>query len=197
MFRLGEGAGTSHYDTYGLVVGNKDVGDGQGAVQLLASMQSPTNDPVPGIITCSLPINTGPMHWELNAVVHHLNEWVAKGTPPPKAPRLDTTGSSPVAYAFDDAGNASGGVRSPQVDVPIAQLGGVKNSGEGSLGQFCRLFGTTVPMSPTDLAARYPKSSAFVSAWNKAVDRALKAGYLLPADAQELKRAAAQAQIGA
>src|SRR5262249_30981112 len=167
------------------------------AVQLLAAMQSPTSDPVPGIITCSLPINTGPMHWELNAVVHHLNEWVANGTQPPKAPRLDTTGASPAAYALDDAGNATGGVRSPQVDVPIAQLGGVKNSGEGSLGQFCRLFGTTVPMAATDLATRYPNQRAFVSAWNKAVDRAVKAGYLLPADAKELKKAAAQAQIGA
>ena len=197
MFRLWEGSGTSHYDTYGLVIGNKDVGDGQGAGQLLASMQNPTSDPVPGIITCSLPINTGPMHWELNAVVHHLNEWVAKGTPPPKAPRLDTTGSSPVAFAADDAGNATGGVRSPQVDVPIAALGGVKNSGEGSLGQFCRLFGTTVPMTASDLATRYPTHKAFVAKWNKAVDRALKAGYLLPADANELKHAAAQSQIGA
>jgi hypothetical protein len=197
MFRLWEGAGTSHYDTYGLVIGNKDVGDGQGAVQLLASMQNPTNDPVPGIITCSLPINTGPMHWELNAVVHHLNEWVAKGTQPPKARPLDTTGSSPVAYALDDAGNATGGVRSPQVDVPIAALGGIKNSGEGSLGQFCRLFGTTVPMAAADLATRYPTHKAFVAKWNKAVDRALKAGYLLPADAKELKQAAVQSQIGA
>src|SRR5262249_11363217 len=121
MFRLWEGAGTSHYDTYGLVIGNKDVGDGQGAVQLLAAMQHPTSDPVPGIITCSPRINPGPMHWELTAVVHHLDEWVAKGTPPPKAPRIDTASTSPVAYALDSAGNATGGVRSPQVDVPIAQ----------------------------------------------------------------------------
>jgi hypothetical protein len=34
MFRLWEGSGTSHYDTYGLVIGNNDVGDGQGAVKL-------------------------------------------------------------------------------------------------------------------------------------------------------------------
>jgi hypothetical protein len=82
-------------------------------------------------------------------------------------------------------------------DVPIAQLGGVKNSGEGSLGMFCRLFGTTVPIAATDLATRYPNRRAFVSAWNKAVERALKAGYLVPEDAKELKRAAAQSQIGA
>jgi hypothetical protein len=158
-------------------------------------MQNPTSDPIPGVITCTLPINTGPMHWQLDAVVHHLNEWVAKGTPPPKAPRLETTGSSPVAYAVDDAGNAKGGVRSPHVDVPIAQLGGIGNSGEPPLGQFCRLFGNTVPFTDAELAARYKSRRDFVTQWNKAVDRALKAGYLVPDDARELKRAAARSQI--
>ena len=196
-FRLWEAAGTSHYDTYGLVIGNNDVGDGQGAVEALASMQSPTNDPVPGAITCALAINTGPMHWELDAAVHHLDEWVSNGTPPPKAPRLESTGTSPVAYALDDAHNARGGVRSPQVDVPIAQLGGISNSGQPPLGQFCRLFGTTVPFTDAELASRYANHRQFVAEWNKAVQRALKAGYLVPEDARELMRAAAKSQIGA
>ena len=137
------------------------------------------------------------MHWELDAVMHHLNEWVTKGTPPPKAPRLEATGTSPVAYAVDDAGNARGGVRAPQVDAPLAQLGGVSNSGEGSLGQFCRLFGTTVPFTGSQLSARYANNRAFVKAWSKAADRALEAGYLVPEDAKELKRAAARYDIGA
>jgi len=194
-FRLWEGAGTSHYDTYGLAIGGHDVGDGQGAVKALEAMQNPTNGPG-GSITCKLPTNTGPMHWQLDAVVHHLNEWVAKGTPPPKAPRLEVAGTGPVTYVLDDGGNAQGGVRSPQVGAPLAQLGGVSNSGEGSLGQFCRLFGTTVPFTDEQLAARYKSHGDFVKQWNKAVDRALKAGYLVPEDAKELKRAAAQSGVG-
>jgi len=196
-FRLWEGAGTSHYDTYGLTIGGHDVGDGQGAVKAIEFMQRPTNDPVPGIITCRLAINTGPMHWQLDAVVHHLNEWVVNGTPPPKAPRLEVAGTGPVTYTLDDGGNAQGGVRSPQVDAPLAALGGVSNSGEGSLGQFCRLFGTTVPFSGEQLAARYANNRAFVKQWSKAVDRASKAGYLVPEDAKELKQAAARSDIGA
>lgn len=194
-FRLWEAAGTAHYDTYGLMIGGRDIGDGRGAVEALASMRNPTNDPVPGVITCNLAINTGPMHWHLDAVVHHLNEWVAKGTPPPKAPRLETTGSSPVAFVLDESGNATGGVRSPHVDAPIARLGGVGNSGEGPLGQFCRLFGTTVPFTDAELAARYGSQRGFVARWNQAVRRSLKAGYLLPEDARELERAAARSQI--
>jgi hypothetical protein len=195
-FRLWEGAGTAHYDTYGLVIGGHDIGDGQGAVKALEIMQNPANG-LGGSITCKLPTNTGPMHWQLDAVVHHLNEWVAKGTPPPKAPRLEVAGTGPVTYVLDDGGNAQGGVRSPQVDAPLAQLGGVSNSGEGSLGQFCRLFGTTVPFTDEQLAARYKSHGDFVKQWSKAVDRALKAGYLVPEDAKELKQAAAQSDIGA
>ena len=111
--------------------------------------------------------------------------------------RLEVAGTGPVTYTLDDAGNAQGGVRSPQVDAPLAALGGVSNSGEGSLGQFCRLFGTTVPFSGEQLAARYANNRAFVKQWSKAVDRALKAGYLVPEDAKELKQAAARSDIGA
>jgi hypothetical protein len=194
-FRMWEAAGTAHYDTYGLVMGFYDTGDGQGEVDALASMQEPTNEPIPGVITCALAINTGPMHWHLDAVLHHLNQWVVEGTPPPKAPLLETTGSSPVAYALDETGNAQGGVRSPHVDAPIARLGGVSNTGQPPLGQFCRLFGTTVPLTADELAARYESQRDFVKQWNKATDAALKAGYLVPEDAKLLKRAAAQSSV--
>jgi len=195
-FRLWEAAGTAHYDSYGLTIGSTDTGDGQGAVDALVTMQQPSKDPIPGIISCTLPINAGPMHWQLDAAVDHLNRWVTDGTPPPKAPLLETTSSSPVVYAVDDAGNTLGGVRSPHVDAPIAQLGGTGNTGEGNFGRFCRLFGTTVPFTAEQIAARYPTHRAFVTKWNQAVDRALKAGYLVPEDAKELKRAAAQSDIG-
>jgi hypothetical protein len=194
-YRLWEVAGTSHYDEYGLTIGTTDTGDGQGAVQLLAAMQAPTNDPIPGTITCNLAINTGPAHWALNAAIFHLNRWVTKHVAPPVAPRLETTTVAPVAYSLDDTGNARGGVRSPQVDVPIAVLGGTTNTGNPPLGTFCRLFGTTVPLTPAQLAAAYPTHDKFVADWQQAVDRALKAGWLLPADAKELRAAAQSAKV--
>jgi hypothetical protein len=194
-YRLWEVAGTAHYDEYGLTFGMKDTGDGQGAVQLLAAMQAPTNDPIPGTITCNLAINTGPAHWALNAAIHHLNQWATKKTAPPLAPRLETTTIAPVTYALDESGNARGGVRSPQVDVPIAVLGGTTNTGTGSLGTFCRLFGTTVPLTAEQLVAAYPTHDDFVAAWKKATDQAVKAGWMLPADASELTKAAQSATV--
>ena len=194
-YRLWEVAGTSHYDEYGLTFGTTDTGDGQGAVQLLAAMQAPTNDPIPGTITCNLAINTGPAHWALNSAIYRLNQWVTKKVAPPIAPRLETTTIAPVTYSLDAHGNARGGVRSPQVDVPLAALGGTTNTGTGSLGTFCRLFGTTVPFSSQQLLAAYPTHDQFVAQWQKAADAAVKAGYLLPPDAKELVKAAQSSTI--
>jgi hypothetical protein len=188
-FRLWEIAGSSHFDYYGLQVGPTDIGNGQGAVANLAAMQNPPSG-VSGF-SCTLPINTGGTHWVLNAAVSSLNQWVVNGTAPPQPPYLQTTQTSPVVFALDANGNALGGVRSPQVDAPIAALGGI-----GSGPTFCFLFGTTVPFSAAHLASLYSNHGQFVSAWNQATQNNVKAGYILPADATELKASAATSQIG-
>jgi hypothetical protein len=153
------------------------------------------NDPIPGTITCNLAINTGPAHWALSAAIDHLNQWVTKKVAPPIAPRLETTTIAPVTYSLDATGNARGGVRSPQVDVPIAVLGGKTNTGNPPLGTFCRLFGTTVPLTAQQLTTAYPTHDAFVAQWKKATDQAVQSGYLLPADAKPLMAAAQSAKV--
>jgi Alpha/beta hydrolase domain len=193
-YRLWEVAGTSHYDAYGLTIGTTDPG-GRGAARLLALMQHPSKSAMPGIIECNLPINTGPAHWVLNVAVYSLNRWVTKGIAPPIAPRLQTTTTAPVVFARDSNGNAMGGIRSPQVDVPIAVLGGTTNSGSPPLGQFCRLFGTTVPLTAPQLTALYKSHDDFVAKWKQSIDRAVKAGFLLQPDAKELQSAASNAPI--
>jgi hypothetical protein len=196
LFRLWEVAGTAHYDTYGLVIGPQDTGNGQGAVLNLAAMQSPPTSPPPGVFTCNLGINTGGAHWVLDAAIDSLNEWVGQGIAPPIAPRLQVTGSSPVVFARDANGNVLGGVRTPQVDAPIATLTGTGNSGSGSLGVFCALFGTTVPFSSSKLASLYPNHRQFVTLWRQSVRSDVKGGFLLRRDAAELNRSAEVSQIG-
>jgi hypothetical protein len=131
LFRQWEAAGTSHFDTYGLLIGPSDTGDGQGAVANLAAMQNPTNIPGPGG-QCTLPINTGGAHWLLNSAIYWLNQWVTNGTPPPIGQPLQIASTSPFAYAKDTNGNTVGGVRSPQVDAPIAVLAGIGNTAANS-----------------------------------------------------------------
>ena len=188
-FRLWEVAGSSHYDYYGLAIGPNDTGNGQGAVENLAAMQNPTRTPAGGF-NCAVPINTGGTHWALDAAVYWLNRWVVDGTPPPRAPLLATTHVSPVVYKLDANGNAIGGVRTPQVDAPIAALGS-----QGNSGGFCFLFGSTVPYSAAHLASLYKTHGQFVSAWARAIHRDRAAGFLLPADAVELLHSAAVSQV--
>jgi hypothetical protein len=190
-FRLWEVAGSSHFDHYGLVIGPDDIGNGQGAVENLAAMQNPPVAATPGLPNCNEPINTGGTHWVLNAAVHWLNLWVTNGIAPPQPPYLATTQSSPVVFQDDANGNTIGGVRSPQVDAPIATLGGIGNS-----PAFCTLFGTTVPFSASHLSSLYKNHGQFVSKWAQATENDVAAGYLLPADAVELINSAAASQIG-
>jgi Alpha/beta hydrolase domain len=198
-FRQWEAAGTSHFDTYGLLIGPSDTGNGQGAVANLAAMQDPTNIPGPGG-ECTLPINTGGAHWLLDSAIYWLNQWVTRGTPPPHGQPLQIATTSPFAYAKDVNGNTIGGVRSPQVDAPIAVLAGIGNTAAAGntapISQFCFLFGSTVPYSPAQLAALYPTHFAFVLKWDVATLKDVLHGFILPADAIELANAAAASQIG-
>lgn len=189
-FRLWEVAGSSHYDYYGLAIGPDDTGNGAGAVENLAAMQNPTRTPVGGF-NCAVPINTGGTHWALDAAVYWLDKWVVTGTPPPRAPLLATTHVSPVVYKLDANGNVIGGVRTPQVDAPIAALGS-----QGNSGGFCVLFGSTVPYSAAHLASLYKTHGQFVAAWARAVKTDRADGFLLPADAAELLHSAVVSDVG-
>ena len=105
-------------------------------------------------------------------------------------PRMQLTADN-SAVVTDDLGNGVGGVRTPQVDVPVAAL-----SGSGQTGTtFCALFGTTQPFNAAKLAALYPNHDAFVAKWNAAVDKAVSTGAVLAVDAVNLRAAALASTI--
>ena len=85
-----------------------------------------------------------------------------------------------------------GGVRTPAVDAPVATLSGRSTGGTS----FCFLFGSTVPLTPSQLKVLYPNHRAFVSAWVRATKSAHAAGFLVKADAKELESAAVKSNIG-
>src|SRR5215813_7271828 len=134
-FRLWEVAGTAHADSYSLSVGNSDLGNDPNVAEPVI-----TTDPVPGVIHCDTPVNSGPQHYVLNAALAALIRWVRTGKVPKTAPRLDVSAGPPPAINKDTNGNALGGIRTPQLDVPIATFTGTQ---PGAL--ICQLFGTTTP----------------------------------------------------
>jgi hypothetical protein len=186
-FRLWEVAGTAHYDAYGLAVAATDRGDSPSAADLVV-----TSSPIPGLVTCGTPINSGQQHFVLNAAFHALNRWVKSGRPPRPAPRLETTPGPPADIARDADGNALGGIRTPSVDAPIATL-----RGDGQQGSIlCALFGSTAPFDAARLGALYPSHRAYVSAVRKAAQRAVRHGFLLRPDARLMKASAEASAIG-
>ena len=93
---------------------------------------------------------------------------------------------------LDANGNVKGGIRTPQVDAPIATLSGLGQTGPASASSSAPPRRST----PPTLAALYPSHAAFVKAWNAATDKAVKAGFVLAADAKNIKAAAAQSTVG-
>jgi hypothetical protein len=193
-FRLWEMAGAAHVDLYTLVVGPKDVGTDPAAADLVV-MSSVIQDAfgVSVTLTCNQPINSAPQHFVLDAAFAALNKWVTKGTLPPQAPRMDVVAGPPVALARDANGNARGGIRTPEVDVPIAAFSGMGNAGVFS---FCIAFGTTAPFDAATLSALYPTHSAYTKAFNTAANSAKKAGFILAPDATLMKKSAKASGIG-
>jgi hypothetical protein len=186
-------AGTAHYDTYGLVESMADTGNGAADVATFNTMINPISSFDGGAISCPVPFNAGAHTYELRAAVAALNNWVITGMPPPQSPRLDV--ASPSSYATDQNGEALGGVRTPQVQAPIAVVNGTGDTSSAG-GGFCRIFGSTAPFSSAKLAQLYPTHKAFVTAWDQAVASDVSKGYLLTADATILDNVANQSTIG-
>jgi hypothetical protein len=182
--RLWEIAGAAHADTYLLVASVTD--DGSLSPEALAGLLAPTTE-VYGMKT-NAPINAGPQqHYVLQAALAHLDRWVAEGTPPPEAPRLELAGGA-GPLALDDLGMAKGGIRSPWVDVPTGVLSGFGQSGS----EFAFLFGTTQPFDAATLRRLYPGGRPdFLARFERATAEAVGLGFLLEADAEEIQQVAA------
>lgn len=185
-FRLWEVAGTAHNDVYTLVTSNADLGDDPSVAEVVE-----VTDPVPGLISCDSPINSGPQHWVLKAGLHGLVDWITTGEPLPEADRLSVTESGD-AFQLDELGNVLGGIRTNYVEAPVAVLSGLGQSGES----FCGIFGTTVLFDDAQLLELYPTRQSYLDAVNSATDSAVEAGFLLQVDAALIIADAEASDIG-
>jgi hypothetical protein len=136
-------------------------------------------------LACAQP-NELPTRYALRAAMRALAAWVDDGTAPPRAPRLGRDGSGRLKRDAD--GNAVGGVRLPEIEVPTAAYSGVSDA-----SGYCGLTGSTVPFPTEELAERYPDPEAYASALAEAADEAVDKGYLLPEDAAEIVATATDA----
>jgi len=187
--RVWEVAGTSHADNYTFNLGSID--SGTLPIEKLAAGFEPTNQ----ILGASLakPINNAPQHhYVVQAALWNLDRWVKTGQAPAKAAPLKlTTSSDPGARrspVLDANGLAQGGVRTPWVDVPIARLSGVGNSGS----PVAFLAGASEPFDAATLDRLYPGGKReYLKKFEASLDSTIKAGFILPADRNEILALAA------
>jgi hypothetical protein len=186
--RTWEVAGAAHADTYMTIEGPTDLGP----AALDTTHLAPVDSIFGGSVACDFPINAGPQHYVLSAALRRLDEWVRSGRKPARAPPLSVQPGSPPTLERDALGNALGGVRTPQVDVPVAVVSGIGQPA----GSPCSRFGTTLPFDASTLASLYPSHGRYVEAVQRATRRAVRRGFLLAADAPAIRRAAAASSVG-
>jgi Alpha/beta hydrolase domain len=158
-FRLWEVTGTAHADAH-----------------LLGATASS--------IDCGAPINDGPMHVVAKAALRGLDDWIRTGRTPPTAPRIDLTTAATPAVERDADGIATGGVRTPPVDVPVDVLSGVPGPKPSAL---CLLLGSTTPLPKARIAALYPSRAEYQRRYDAAVDATIRDGFALEADRAALE----------
>ncbi|MBL7497962.1 hypothetical protein I6A84_01600 [Frankia sp. CNm7] len=122
----------------------------------------------------------------MSAARQHLTAWSRDGAAPPKLPLITLKGDPPQIQR-DQHGNALGGIRMPELEVPIATYSG---SVEGA-DLRASLFGSMRPFPADQVHALYPSRQDYLTAYNNAVDRAVNAGYFLDRDAETIKATAA------
>jgi Alpha/beta hydrolase domain len=140
------------------------------------------------------PMNSAPQHhYVLMAALAALRTWVAEGRPPESAPLLCLSGTLPPMLLADAVGNATGGIRSPWIDVPIARMSGVGQSGS----IFAALFGVTEPFDQRRLLDLYPNGRAdYLDKFAAALNSAISNGHILVEDKTQIAALAAATYPG-
>ena len=134
------------------------------------------------------PLSRIPKRYVYHAAWNAMDAWVRSGALPPVAPRITYSAG---AIARDADGNALGGIRLSEHQVPTA-FNGAGNSG----GLFCALFGVHEPFSAERLSALYRNHGRYVSQVARVNEANVAAGFLVPADSEESTGLAARSGIG-
>ncbi len=128
----------------------------------------------------------------VDAALHHLQAWLIDATPPPVQPRIDFEGEPPEVVR-DDNRIARGGIRLPQVDVPIAH-----NSAHPAVARRLRPTGRLPRGLPRREGARALRRAAptYLARYEAATRAAAAAGVILPRDVDPLLAEAEAAYPG-
>lgn len=178
--RVWEVTGTAHADNYTIQVAPIDTG--LAPLSEIVAAFAPTNVLMGRQLEHY--INFAPQHhYALQAALSQLCQWVRIGRPAPSAEPIALSDTDPPHLMLDGNGIARGGVRTPWVDVPIARTSGVGSEDSG----LSALFGSGEPFDATTVSKLYPGGvTEYLNRFSTALDTAIEAGFIMPADRQEI-----------
>lgn len=126
-----------------------------------------------------------------DAALVHVHRWLRGGPPPPSQPRIHVVACEKPYIERDVYGNATGGVRLPELVAPIAHYqGSDQRPGGGSSSGFTEPFPIGV------LQALYPTHDVYVAQVEAAARAAEAAGVILPYQTQAYIEQAKATQFG-
>ncbi|AHH19829.1 hypothetical protein NONO_c50450 [Nocardia nova SH22a] len=115
----------------------------------------------------------------LEAAYRHMVTWVDGGPPPPSQPLIEFVDT---AVRRDRLGIAQGGIRLPQVRVPLARHDAVP-LGADLVTWLC---GSSTPFTPLAISLMYGDEQAYLARFEEAARDACAAGVLLERDVPAL-----------
>jgi len=140
--------------------------------------------PLPGTETTLVQPNDLDTRPVFAAARDHLQRWLVEGVAPPSFPPIELAGDPPEIVRDAD-GVAAGGVRLPDVRVPVALLTATTpEQGWGSL------TGSREAFDAATLRARYGDRDGYLAQYDRAVDEAVEDGIVPAAAASGLRDAA-------
>jgi hypothetical protein len=158
------------------------------------SRDNPTYMPNP----CQKPISQLPVGALMSMGLHHLVDWVAKGTVPPHGEKVQVDGDTAndgSLFALDANGNVKGGIRNVYVDVPIAKYG-VPNTPIPMPGTrvdlYCSIAGWQEPYPADKLKSLYKDPKTYQKKVDERVKQLVREGWYLPEYVKEAQSDAAK-----
>jgi hypothetical protein len=136
-----------------------------------------------------IPLDVVPiMTFAFDSAFANLQQWVRKGTLPPRAPRIELkdAGTPQASVVTDPSGNGVGGVRNPYVDVPVATYL-TSSPGPGN----CREMGHKIDFDTARIRTLYSADKDYGAKMGQSVDKLVKDRWLTEADGRKIKQSLA------
>ena len=125
--------------------------------------------------------NDFPLNLVMTQAFVNLYDWVEKGTLPPPSVHIETDARGQTL--LDENGNAQGGLRLPEVSVPVATYGVAH-------GTLCFLFGYRLNFDTAKLKQLYGSKENYAAKVSDAAKQLAAQRFIQPKGAEELTRLA-------